>query len=116
MRSEPPDCDTCFVDANILDYHFVETPPLSEPCLQSIFAAPSQFLSHSRIVGIVRPSVTKRIAPRTPIESQRPVRGEDPASVLSAQAAVIRHSWSVSSRVSRIGSGQETHKRIRRHQ
>jgi predicted nucleic acid-binding protein len=32
MASEPPTWDTCFVDANILFYHFVETPPLSESC------------------------------------------------------------------------------------
>jgi len=32
MPSEPPAWDRCFVDANILYYHFVETPPLSEPC------------------------------------------------------------------------------------
>lgn len=32
MPSQPPAWDKCFVDANILYYHFVETPPLSEPC------------------------------------------------------------------------------------
>jgi predicted nucleic acid-binding protein len=32
MPLEPPAWDKCFVDANILYYYFVETPPLSEPC------------------------------------------------------------------------------------
>jgi hypothetical protein len=32
MPLDLPDGYRCFVDANILDYHFVDTPPLSDPC------------------------------------------------------------------------------------
>jgi len=32
MPLNVPDRTTCFVDANILYYHFVATPPFSEPC------------------------------------------------------------------------------------
>ncbi len=32
MPLDLPDGDRCFVDANILYYHFVNTPPLSNPC------------------------------------------------------------------------------------
>jgi predicted nucleic acid-binding protein len=27
-----PDGTACLIDANIFYYHFVETPPLSQPC------------------------------------------------------------------------------------
>jgi predicted nucleic acid-binding protein len=32
MLLDLPEHQRCFVDANIFYYHFVETPPLSEPC------------------------------------------------------------------------------------
>lgn len=32
MALDLPDGATCFVDANIFYYHFVETPPFSDAC------------------------------------------------------------------------------------
>jgi predicted nucleic acid-binding protein len=32
MSLDLPDGNRCFVDANILYYHFIDTPPLSDPC------------------------------------------------------------------------------------
>lgn len=36
MLSDLPDGVSCFVDANIICYHIVQTPPLSDPCTQFI--------------------------------------------------------------------------------
>jgi predicted nucleic acid-binding protein len=50
MPLDLPDGDRCFVDAKIFYYHFVETPPLSEPCVKFLErAARGQLVLHTSV-------------------------------------------------------------------
>ena len=48
MPLDLPDGERCFVDSNIFYYHFVATPPLTEPCVKFLErAARGQLVLHT---------------------------------------------------------------------
>src|SRR5262245_49457417 len=54
-----PDGSSCFLDANILYYHFVDSPPLSEPCSELLERVAESKLAAFSSVHILAEAVHK---------------------------------------------------------
>ena len=59
MLSDLPDGTSCFVDANILCYHIVQTPPLSDVCTQFIKRIERGAVSASTSATVVAEAIHK---------------------------------------------------------
>jgi predicted nucleic acid-binding protein len=59
MLSDLPDGISCFVDANIICYHIVQTPPLSEECTRFIKRTERGAFSVSTSAAVVAEAIHK---------------------------------------------------------
>ena len=59
MPLDLPDGDRCFIDANIFCYHFVETPPFSEPCTTFLERAASGTIEAFTLLHVLSEVVHK---------------------------------------------------------